>query len=487
MTRFQPVRPGANRSLWWEEALAAEPDAQHVDPLIGSQRADICIIGGGYTGLWTALRIKELDPSVEVTVLEADLCGSGASGRNGGFTLGWWPKLESLAARYGEEEALRLGHAAEHAISAIGTFCECHGIDAHFRQGGWLWTATTPLHVDNWEHAIQACERRGIDVFERLTPAAVATRTGSPMHVAGVWERGPATVQPALLARGLRRVALEQGIRIFEHSPVLSLAGSSRPVVRSMHGSVTAEKVVLAINAWAASLPELRRTMIPVSSDMVATAPMPERLAATGWTGGECITDSRLMVAYYRTTRDGRIAFGRGSGALGARGRVTRTFDHDPDRAASVAADLRRLYPILADVPITHTWSGVVDRSETGTPFFGRLESNPSILYGVGFSGNGVGPTHMAGAILASSALDRQDEWSATPLNRGPESLFPPDPVRYYGGLLVRAAVKRKEETEERGHHAGPITRAFATLAPSGMHKGGHTPSQDVGRTTITD
>ncbi len=484
MIRFQPVRPGANRSLWWEEALDSEPDAERGQPLAGSQRAEVCIIGGGYTGLWTALRIKELDRTVDVAVLEADLCGSGASGRNGGFTLSWWPKLERLIARYGEEEALRLGHAAEQSISAIGAFCERHGIDAHYRQAGWLWTATTPLHAGNWEHAIRACERRGIDVFQRLTPAAVAARTGSSAHVAGVWERGPATVQPALLARGLRRVALEQGIRVFEHSPVLRLDESPRPVVRSLHGSIAAEKVILAINAWAASLPELRRTMIPVSSDMVATAPRPERLASTGWTGGECITDSRLMVAYYRTTRDGRIAFGRGSGALGGRGRVSRTFDHDPDRAASVAADLRRLYPMLADVPITHTWSGVVDRSETGTPFFGRLGGNPSILYGVGFSGNGVGPTHMAGSILASSALDRRDEWSETPLNRGPESLFPPDPVRYYGGLLVRAAVKRKEETEERGQHAGPFTRAVATLAPSGMRKGGKPlPTETAGTT----
>lgn len=480
MTRLQPVRLGGNRSLWWEEALAAEPDAGRGEPLAGRHRVDICIIGGGYTGLWTALRIKELDPSAEVTLLEADLCGSGASGRNGGLTLSWWPKLTSLVARYGEEEALRLCRASEQAVSAIGAFCEAHGVDAHFRQAGWLWTATTPLHAGAWEKAIRTCEQRGIDVFQRLPPAAVAARTGSPAHVAGVWERGCATVQPALLARGMRRVALERGVRVFENSPVVELLGSRRPVARSLHGSVAADKIVLAINAWAASFPALRRTMIPISSDMVATAPMPERLAATGWTGGECITDSRMMVAYYRTTRDGRIAFGRGSGALGARGRVKPIFDHDPDRAAGVAADLRRLYPMLADIPITHTWAGVVDRSETGTPFFGRLGGDERVLYGVGFSGNGVGPCSMAGKILASTALGHRDEWSETPLNRGPESLFPPDPVRFFGGRLVRAAVKRKEETEERGQHAGPVIRALATLAPSGMQKGG-TPAVAAG------
>ena len=486
MTALQPVHRAPKRSLWLEEALAAEPDAERAEPLSGAHRADVCVVGGGYTGLWTALRLKELDPALDVVLLEADLCGSGASGRNGGFALSWWPKLSTLVKLFGEAEALRLGHAAEASVAEIGAFCLEHGIDAHFRQAGWLWTATTPLHLGAWEKGVHACEERGIAAFARLTPEEVATRAGSPIHVGGMWERCAATVQPALLARGLRRVAVERGVRVYERSPVIRLEPSSPPIVRTPGGAVAAEKVVLATNAWAASLPELRRVIVPLSSDMVATAPTPERLVTMGWTGGECITDSRLMVHYYRTTRDGRIAIGRGSGALGYLGRVTPTFDGDARRAAVVERGLRRLYPTVADVPVTHSWAGAVDRSENGVPVFGRLDGADRILYGVGFSGNGVAPSVLAGRILASSVLDRRDEWATSPLTRGPLARFPPEPIRFLGGLVVRTAVGRKEEAEQAGRQADALTRRLASLAPSGMQKGGkggfaETPSANDG------
>jgi glycine/D-amino acid oxidase-like deaminating enzyme len=179
------------------------------------------------------------------------------------------------------------------------------------------------------------------------------------------------------------------------------------------------------------------------------------------------------MVHYYRTTRDGRIAFGRGGEAHALLGRVSPGFEDPGGRIARTERAFRTAYPSLADVPLTHRWTGAVDRSETNLPFFGRLGGDPRLLYGVGFSGNGVGQTLVGARILASSALGRDDEWSAAPLNRGPRSRFPPDPVRYAGGLLVRAAVRRKEAAEDRGVPAGPLTRAVAALAPAGMRKGG--------------
>lgn len=471
MIRLQPVHPARKRSLWLEEALALEPEAEHVEPLAGAHRADVCIVGGGFTGLWTALRLKELDPSVEVTLLEAELCGSGASGRNGGFVLAWWNKLESLVKLCGEDEALGLCRAAAQAVLDIGTICDAHGIGAHFCHGGSLWTATTPLHLGGWDRLIAACERRGVAALRRLPPAEIAARTGSAVHLAVILDTSGATIQPALLARGLRRVALARGVRIYERSLVTQVDRGARPVVRTAHGAVAAEKVVLATNAWAASLPALRRAIVPMTSDVVVTAPVPDRLREIGWTGGEAISDGRMMVQYYRTTHDGRIVFGRGGGTIAFHGRVTPTFDQDAGRAVEVARGLRRIYPMLADVPLTHDWSGAVDRAENGLPFFGRLDGDPRVLYGVGFSGTGVGQTRLGGCILASSALDRQDEWAATPLNRGPVSQFPPEPARYVGGLLVRAAVARKEDLEEQGQRPGPVLRRLAALAPSGMGK----------------
>src|SRR3954452_11338895 len=189
MTNLQPVLPAKTRSLWLQEALALEPDAERVEPLIGSHRTDICIIGGGYTGLWTALRIKELDPSVDVMILEADICGRGASGRNGGLVLGWWYKLKNLIGVCGEEEGVRLARAATAAVDEIGSFCRAYNIDAYYRKAGWLHTATTPLHDDSWEETVEACETRDIDAYVKLSPSEVATRTGSPVHISGVLEK----------------------------------------------------------------------------------------------------------------------------------------------------------------------------------------------------------------------------------------------------------------------------------------------------------
>ena len=472
MTRFQPVHRPRRPALWIEQARAIEPDAAPIEPLAGAHRADVCIVGGGYTGLWTALRIKELDPATDVVLLEAARCGDGASGRNGGFVLGWWGKLSSLTALCGGEDALRLVHAAAAAVREIGAFCAANGIRAEFRPGGAIWATTTPLHLGMWDAFLGDMERRGITALRALSAAEIAARTGSPVHLGGVLDSTAATVQPALLARGLRRVALDRGVRIFEDSRATALDRGARPVVRTDRGAVAAEMVILAINAWAASLPELRRAILPMSSDMVATAPAAERVATIGWTGGEAISDSRMMLHYYQATPEGRVVLGRAGAAHARLGRVSPTFDDAPARAAAAERGLRRLYPSFADVPITHAWSGAVDRAENGLPFFGRLDGDPRVLYGAGYSGTGVAQSLLGGRILASTALGLDDEWSATPLNRGIRSLFPPDPVRYVGGVLVRKAVERKEETEETGQPAGPVTRRLAALAPSGMRKG---------------
>src|SRR5207248_7444008 len=159
--------------------------------------------------------------------------------------------------------------------------------------------------------------------------------------------------------------------------------------------------------------------------------PMPDLLEQVGWTGGECITDSRLLVHYHRTTSDGRIVLGRGGGALGLAGRFGETFHYDRGRCERVADSLRWLYPETAEVPITHAWSGPIDRSEPGLPFFGRLDGPGNVLYGLGFSGNGVGPCVVGGRILASLALRADDRFADNGLTHGPKALFPPEQIRF--------------------------------------------------------
>jgi putative aminophosphonate oxidoreductase len=460
-----------HRSLWLQEALAAE-DGIVSEELSGDLRADVCVVGGGYTGLWTALRVLELEPGASVVLLEADICGGGPSGRNGGFALSWWPKVETLVKRVGEEEALRLVRASVAAVDELGSFCEREGIDAHYRRGGWLWTATSPAQVGAWEGAVEAASRAGEHPFELLSAEETQRRTGSPVHLGAAYEAGAATVQPALLARGLRRVAAARGVRIFEQTPMVELDREAG-TVRTPSGSVTAGAVVLATGAWLAAVPELTRAVVAVSSDMVATAPMPERLDEAGWTGGESISNCRLMVHYYRTTSDGRIAFGQGGHRHVFGGRVDDgLFGATPEATRqALRRDLVRLVPYAQGVEVTHAWGGPIDRTADGAPIFGRLPGAVPIVYGAGYSGNGVAPSLTAGKILASSALGRDDEWSGCGLNRGVTGRFPPEPIRYLGGFVVRAAVKRKETREDVGRSVDPLTRRVAGLAPQGFFR----------------
>jgi putative aminophosphonate oxidoreductase len=461
----------APRSLWLQEALAAEDGVASTE-LLEPVRADVCVIGGGYTGLWTALRVLELEPAASVVLLEADLCGGGPSGRNGGFALSWWPKVETLVKRLGEEEAFRLVRVSTDAVAELGAFCEREGIDAHFRRSGWLWTATSPAQLGAWEGAVAAAERAGERPFAAVSAEESQRRTGSPVHLGAVFEAEAATVQPALLARGLRRVATERGIRVFERSPMVEL-DRGRGEVRTPAGSVQAGAIVLAAGAWLAGIPELKPAVVAVSSDMVATEPIPERLAESGWTGGEAVSNSRLMVHYYRTTTDGRIAFGQGGHRHVFGGRVDDGFfgETPPATRRGIEHDLARLVPFARDAGVTHAWGGPIDRTVDGLPFFGRLPGKVTIVYGVGYSGNGVAPSLTAGKILASSALGRDDEWSGCGLNRGVSGRFPPEPARYLGAFVVRAAVRRKEAREDDGRGVDPLTRKVAGLAPQGFFR----------------
>ena len=401
------------------------------------------------------------------------MCGGGASGRNGGFVLTWWPKFPSLMHLFGETEALRLVRASEAAVDEIGAFCARNGIDAHFTQAGWLWTATSAAQMGAWENVVRHSERVGSDAFERIEPADVARRSGSAAHRAGVLERRAAKVQPAALARGMRAAALRRGIRIYERSPVVSFT-RERPVeLRTGGGRITADRVVIAMNAWSARLAELRGSIVVISSDIVATEPIPERLAAIGWSGGEAITDSQMMVCYYRTTRDGRIAFGKGGWGIAYGGNIGADLERDERRARLVEADFRRYYPMLTDVALARDWCGPIDRTMDGLPLIGRLGGRRHIVYGIGWSGNGVGPSVVGARILASLALERDDEWSRSALVDRPHRRFPPEPVCYLGAHAVREAVVRKERAEAMDRRPSWFSARLAKLAPAGLEDKG--------------
>lgn len=469
-------REVTHRSLWLQEALGDESDevAQR-ERLSGTHKADVCILGGGYTGLWTALFLKEREPSLEIAIVEADICGGGASGRNGGFALSWWSKLSTLIKQCGEDDGLWLAREAESAVKHLGTFCAENDIDCDFRHAGWLWVASSDVQVDTWASIVEACRAHGCDdVFQPVTPEESRQRGGSPRYLGGIFDRTAARVQPALLARGLRRVARERGVRLFEDSSVTAVEGRVPLRVRTAAGTVEADTVVSALNAWTPGLPQftkLRRAIVPVASDIVATAPRPDLLEENGWTGGELVSDSRMMVHYHRTTADGRIAFGKGGGAIGAAGYFGESFHYDRRRAELTARHMRWLYPDFADVDVTHAWSGPVDRAVNGLPFFGRADEQENFIYGIGFSGNGVAPCVNGGKILASLVLGSDDRWTQNGLVQGKRALFPPEPIRFLGGTVVRHAIKQKEIYEDRGDAAPSLLNYLAGFAPETYFK----------------
>ena len=218
---------------------------------------------------------------------------------------------------------MRLVRASEAAIDEIENFCSEHAPEAEFRRGGWLWTATTAAQLGAWDKVVARADALAPGTFHRPDPREVARRSGSPQHLAGVIEPSNATVQPAALARAMRRYALELGVRVFEQSKVTRIDRGTTVTLITAQGSIRAPSVVIATNAWAAALRPLRNKLFVISSDMIATEPIADRLDDIGWTQGEAISDSQTLVCYYRTTAEGRIAFGKGG--MDDRLRWTRT------------------------------------------------------------------------------------------------------------------------------------------------------------------
>jgi glycine/D-amino acid oxidase-like deaminating enzyme len=453
--------------------LAAEPPSlaseEAAPPLSGSASADVVILGGGYTGLWTALRLLELAPATRVSLVEADICGGGPSGRNGGFVTGWWDELPELIRLFGDGEAHRTARMVADAVDEVGRWCDAHSVDAWYRKAGYLLVSAAPAQDGEWAQAVAACARLGVGAeYVPLSNEEIASRVRSPVFRSGVFMPAAATIQPAALARGLRRVALERGIRIHEQTRAIGLDRSDgglvvRTASQAGSGAIRCDRVVVALNAWAAGWPGLRSRIATWSSYIVLSEPIADRLAEIGWTGGEGVCDARFTLHYARTTPDGRIALGGGGGRAGFGGRIGSRFTDDVVSAGRAARGLRRWFPSLADVRIEDSWGGPIDVSPDHLPFAGTL-SGGRVHFAVGYNGNGVGPAVVMGRVLAGLALDRDDEWTSLPLVGRRTRPFPPEPLRSAGAFLFREAITRRDVAQERARRPGFLARELSRM-----------------------
>ncbi len=446
---------------WW---LAQGPPTEPAPPLAEEADADVVVIGGGFTGMWTAWRIRETEPNASVVLLESGICGHGPSGRNGGFVNSMWFSFPSMRSRFGDSGALAVARSAQAAVDEIGAWCEDHGVDAWFRRGGYLQVSTAPAFDGAWDAAVAACAEFGHgDAAQPLGASEVRRRCDSPFFRNGAFFPGTATVNPARLALGLRAKLIETGVRVHEGSQVVGVEVTGGGVrVRTEHGSVRAGHVVLASGGVQEAVAPLRRRLSLTSSHMVITEPVPELLDEIGWTGGECITDARHMLHYFRTTPDGRIAFGWGGGRVVPGVRLRGRAEIDAGLALAVARHLVRFFPGLAGKRIDHAWGGPIDVSPSHTPIVGSLDGR--VHYGFGYTGNGVGPSRMVAHSLASLVLDRRDEHSRLPIVEPKPLRVPPEPFRFLGGMVIREALLRKERAQEMGREPNPLARVVAGI-----------------------
>jgi glycine/D-amino acid oxidase-like deaminating enzyme len=417
-------------------------------------------VGGGYTGLWTALALAEREPGLDVVVLEADECGRGPSGRNGGFLHGYWSHLPRLRERFGDAGALAVARAAGSIVPGVRAFCEARGADVWFREGGLLRVSAAPAQDRSVERQVAVARELGVpDEAVELSGEELAERIRSPRFRKGVFVRDCATVQPARLVLALRQAAAES-VRLHEHTRVRRV---SEGLVETELGRVRAKDVVVAVNAVAAGWKPLRGRLTVFGSYVVLTEPAPELVELIGWTGGEAVIDGRMFLHYFRATQDGRVLMGSGSGPIGFGGKIDGRFTEDEPTAARAERGLRRLLPGLADAKITHAWGGPIDVSSDHLPFFGTVPGT-RIHYGAGYSGHGVGPSWLGGQILARLALGVDDELTRLTLVTRRVPKLPPEPIRRLGGGVVRASIMACEEAEEDGRRGPLPARGGAAL-----------------------
>jgi glycine/D-amino acid oxidase-like deaminating enzyme len=424
--------------------------------------------------MWAAYFAHERQPDARIVLLEQDICGGGPSGRNGGFVHGWWESLGYLEHRFGREAALEIAQEADEVVDGIGSWCAEHGVDAHYVKAGYLRINAFPNEPPDWDGAVARLRTAGVGEHLRpVEPDEVQRTCASPAFREGLLMPSAASIQPALLARGLRRVLLERGVRIFEGTHVESAWHDGRVWLRTGGGTVSADHAVLAINAWASGWPDLSSRVLAWGSYMVVTEPIPDRLAELGWTGGELLSDSRFTISYFRTTRDGRIAFGGGVGSAGYGGWMDGTFTHDRRAVERVVANFDHLFPMLRDVRLEDAWGGPIDITGHRFPEIAS-DHTGHIHFAHGFAGNGAGPARLAGRILAALATGSDDPIARLPIVGRRQPLLPPEPIRFIGARMVREALIRADDALDAGRRPAWYLRLVAALPKLLGYRIGH-------------
>lgn len=463
----RPVAANASQRSYWIQSSGMD-EADYLPPLRGNIEADIAIVGGGLTGLWTAWRIKELEPDADVVIVEADFCGAGASGRNGGQVHTWFGSLDYLRSVVGREEASRLARATRDAILELEQAQADSVLEMDLRLRGFVSVSVAAAHDDGWKQNLADLEAIGEEPYEAMGRERALEVSAAASSREGIFERLSGTMDPFKLCRSLRSGLIRRGVRIFEQSPVTEFRTGTPSKLKTPEGRIEAKQVLIATGAWAGSIPQINRAVYTVDGQVVTTEPIPELLDEIGLEPGRAISDSQMQVLYWQRTVDDRLLLGQGSGLPVYKDRLGTRTNHNPRLQEDVTAELRRTYPQLKDVAIDYSWAGPIDISASHLPVIDTLDDAPNVLFCVGWTGTALAQIPVVARMLAARLLHVDDEWSRSPLadQSGRITAVFPEPFRYIGANVVRKAVQRRVVREREGKRVAWPTRALISLMP---------------------
>ncbi|MCW2934795.1 MAG: dependent oxidoreductase [Actinomycetia bacterium] len=451
---------------WWWRALGGLPVRRSSLP--GPEEADVCIVGAGYTGLWTAYYLKEARPDLRVVVLEAAFAGFGASGRNGG-----WVTAESIGSREryargpsGAAGVRALEAALRAAVAEVERVCAAESIECDFVRGGRLSVATSPAQLARLRASLESARAwgDGEDVLSFLPAPELASRISVAGAIGGLFAPHSARIQPAALVAGLAEAAERRGVIIYEATPVAEIAPR---MARTIFGDVRARIILRCTEGFTARQPGARRVLLPMNSSMVVTEPLSDATwKEIGWTGMETLSDEAHAYIYAQRTADGRIAIGgrgvpyRFGSAVDDRGETS------PATVAALRAMLGRLFPAAAAAKLDHAWSGVL-----GVPRDWCAAVNYDSVTGLGwaggYSGHGVLAANLAGRTLTDLVTDERSELTSLPWVGHHSRPWEPEPARWAGvhGLYTLYRAADRLEAPACGQAAPKPSRAALAQA----------------------
>lgn len=441
------------RSMWLDDypgELTPRP------PLPGPVDVDVAIVGAGFTGLWTAYYLKKADPSLRVAVLEREIAGFGASGRNGGWCHSIFPGSRELAARaHGRQAVIDQQRAMHRTVREVARVVEAEGIDARLRLGGQLDLATSPVQLLRLREAVEY-ERSwgfGEDDYALLGAAEMRRRIAVAGCLGAGYTPHGAAVDPARLVRGLAEVVERLGVPIYERTPVVRLQPH---VARTPVGDVRAEVVVRATEAFTPQLPGYERSLVPIYSLMIGTEPLPQAFwDEVGWSGHEVFGDFRFVIFYAMHTTDGRIALGGRGAPYHYGSRVSEEYERDATVYGHLRTLLGQLFPALGDVRVTHHWGGAVAAPRDWYSSVG-LDRATGMAWAGGYVGDGVSTTNLAGRTLCDLIRGEQTELTRLPWVDHRSPRWEPEPLRW---LAVNAALKAMGSADDVETRTGRPSR----------------------------